>query len=88
MTSQDRLPDGATIVGVIAASDKTHVTTGTGGLHILPLFLTISNIFSEVRQKATAHAWCCAAFIPIPKFNVHPDFQSILVGATLNLVFR
>jgi hypothetical protein len=75
---QDRLPSGATIVGIIAASDKTHVTTGTGGLHMHPLFITISNISADVRQKATAHAWSCAAFIPIPKFNVHPDFQSIL----------
>ncbi|KAG6906299.1 hypothetical protein DXG01_014687 [Tephrocybe rancida] len=48
---------GGTIVGVILASDKTHVTTGTGGLQMHPVFLTISNIFSDMRQKATLHAW-------------------------------
>lgn len=71
---------GATIVGVILASDKTHVTTGTGGLHMHPVFLTISNIVSTVRQKATSHAWICVGFLPIPVFTVHSETQSILAA--------
>ena len=63
---------------IIAASDKTLVMRQTGGLEMHPLFLTIGNIDSEVHMKATAHAWQCVAFIPIPKFNIHPDYQTIL----------
>jgi len=43
-----------------------------------PVFLTIGNIDSEVRSKATLRAWRCIAYMPIAKFRVHPDYQSIL----------
>ncbi|KAG2113016.1 uncharacterized protein F5147DRAFT_744309 [Suillus discolor] len=75
---QNNLPEGATMVPIILASDKTPVTRMSGGLEMHPVFLTIANIQSEVRMKATAHAWRCVAFIPIPKFDVHADFQTLL----------
>ncbi|KIN93699.1 hypothetical protein M404DRAFT_35826 [Pisolithus tinctorius Marx 270] len=75
---QDTLPDGATLVPVIAASDKTPITRYTGGLEMHPLFLTIANIDADVHMKATAHAWQCVAFVPIVKFEVHSDYQTIL----------
>ncbi|KAG1804964.1 uncharacterized protein HD556DRAFT_1283310 [Suillus plorans] len=77
-TIQNDLPEGATIVPIILASDKTPVTRMTGGLEMHPIFLTIGNIQSEVRMKATAHAWRCIAFIPIPKFDAHADYQTLL----------
>ncbi|KAI6166406.1 hypothetical protein EDD17DRAFT_1753251 [Pisolithus thermaeus] len=75
---QDTLPEGATLVPIIAASDKTPVTRHTGSLEMHPLFLTIANIDSDVRMKATAYAWHCVAFMPTVKFDVHPDYQTIL----------
>ncbi|KAG2116454.1 uncharacterized protein F5147DRAFT_743089 [Suillus discolor] len=85
---QNNLPEGATMVPIILASDKTpvtcyrdlrrNITRMSGGLEMHPVFLTIANIQSEVRMKATAHAWRCVAFIPIPKFDVHADFQTLL----------
>ncbi|KAG2115030.1 hypothetical protein DEU56DRAFT_874260 [Suillus clintonianus] len=75
---QDQLPEGATIVLIIAASDKTPVTRHTGGLEMHPLFLTIGNIQADVRMKATSHAWRCTAFMPIPTFVVNSDFQTLL----------
>ncbi|KAI6159156.1 hypothetical protein EDD17DRAFT_1779017 [Pisolithus thermaeus] len=75
---QDTLPEGATIIPVITASDKTPVTRHTGALKMHPLFLTIANIDSNVRMKATACAWRCVAFMPVIKFDVHPDYQTIL----------
>ncbi|KAG2036264.1 hypothetical protein BDR03DRAFT_1056640 [Suillus americanus] len=74
----DQLPEGATIMPIIAASDKTPVTRQTGGLEMHPLFLTISNINSDIRMKATSHAWRCVAYIPIPKFETHSDYHTIL----------
>ncbi|KAF8836444.1 hypothetical protein BDN67DRAFT_992126 [Paxillus ammoniavirescens] len=67
---QDQLPMGASIVPIIAASDKT--------LEMHPLFVTIGNIDSDIHMKASSHAWQCVAFIPIPKFETHPDYQTIL----------
>jgi len=43
-----------------------------------PVFITIGNIDSDVRMKATSRAWRCVAYMPIPKFRVHPDYQGIL----------
>ncbi|KAI6130294.1 hypothetical protein EDD16DRAFT_1689659 [Pisolithus croceorrhizus] len=75
---QNELPDGATIVPIILASDKAPVTRMSGDHEMHPLFLTIANINSEVRMKAKAHAWACVAYTPIPEFLTHPDFHSIL----------
>ncbi|KAG1891770.1 uncharacterized protein F5891DRAFT_1197466 [Suillus fuscotomentosus] len=75
---QDHLPLGATQVPIILGSDKTPVTRLTGGIEMHPVFITIGNIDSEVRSKATLRAWRCIAYIPVVKFRVHPDYQSIL----------
>ncbi|KAG1892914.1 uncharacterized protein F5891DRAFT_1131436 [Suillus fuscotomentosus] len=75
---QDYLPVGATQVPIILGSDKTPVTRITGGLEMHPLFITIGNIDSEVRSKATLRAWRCIAYMPVSKFRVHSDYQTIL----------
>ncbi|KAI6169072.1 hypothetical protein EDD17DRAFT_1810984 [Pisolithus thermaeus] len=72
------MSEGATIVPVILASDKAPVTRMSGDRKMHLLFLTIANINSEVCMKATAHAWACVAYTPIPEFLAHPDFHSIL----------
>ncbi|KAI6144394.1 hypothetical protein BKA82DRAFT_29322 [Pisolithus tinctorius] len=77
---QVQLPQGATIVPIIIASDKTPVTRHTGGLEMHPVFITIGNIQSDVRMQASSHAWHCIAFMPVPVFEVHPDFQTILTS--------
>ncbi|KAG2149014.1 uncharacterized protein EDB93DRAFT_1240381 [Suillus bovinus] len=76
---QDQLPIGATIVPIIIASDKMPVTRHTGGLEMHPIFVSLANIQSDVRMRATSHAWRCVGFMPIPKFSdVHSDYQTIL----------
>ncbi|KAH9011301.1 hypothetical protein EDB84DRAFT_1590710 [Lactarius hengduanensis] len=76
--SQDSLPDGATQLAVVGGSDKTCVTVMTRGLEMYPAYLSLANIVSEVRMKATNHTWMCFGFLPIVKFEVHPSFQLIL----------
>lgn len=78
VNNQDKLPIGATQMGVIFGSDKTPVSLGTGGLEMHPLFITLANIASDVRMKATSHAWACVAFLPVVSFQVHDDYQGIL----------
>ena len=43
-----------------------------------PLFLTIGNIRSDVRMKATAHAWSCIVYMPIAQFVAHSDYVGVL----------
>ncbi|KAG2039927.1 hypothetical protein BDR03DRAFT_980544 [Suillus americanus] len=74
---QDHLPVGTTQVPIILGSDKTPVTQVTGGLEMHPVFLTISNINSKVRSKATLRAWRCVGYMLIVKFKVHQDYQTI-----------
>lgn len=64
---QDALPEGATRVGIILASDATLLTTGTGDLSAHPLLMTIDNIDSGVRRKSSCHAWVCIALLPKAK---------------------
>ncbi|KAG1898797.1 uncharacterized protein F5891DRAFT_1129379 [Suillus fuscotomentosus] len=65
-------------IPIILGSDKTPITRLTGGIEMHPVFVTIGNIDSEVHSKATLRAWRCIAYIPVVKFRVHPDYQSIL----------
>jgi hypothetical protein len=46
--TQDLLPAGATIVPVICASDKTHLTNFSGDQHAWPLYLTVGNIRNDI----------------------------------------
>ncbi|KAI6009132.1 hypothetical protein EDC04DRAFT_2610724 [Pisolithus marmoratus] len=75
---KDTLPEGATLVPIITTSDKTPVTRHTGSLEMHPLFLTTANIDSDICMKAIAYAWHCVAFMLTIKFDVHPDYQTIL----------
>ncbi|KAI5981111.1 hypothetical protein EDD15DRAFT_2560938 [Pisolithus albus] len=75
---QDQLPAGATIVPIVLASDKAPVTRMTGDIEMHPLFLTIANINSKVRMKATSHAWACIAYTPTPDFITNSEFHSVL----------
>ncbi|KAG1802059.1 uncharacterized protein HD556DRAFT_1493884 [Suillus plorans] len=75
---QDKLPIGATIVPIILTSDKTPVTRHTGSLEMHPTFLTIGNIHSEIRMKATSHAWECVAYIPSPEYITNSDYAGLL----------
>jgi len=64
--TQDQLPTGATIVPVISASDKTHLTNFSGDQHSLPLYLTISDIRKNICCIATKCAWILVRLIPCP----------------------
>ena len=77
---------------IILASDKTAVTRHTGSLEMHPTFLTIGNIHSEIRMKATSHAWACVAYIPVPEFIVNNEFSGLLEACVwhrcMDLVFQ
>ena len=64
--TQDQLPAGATIVPVICASDKTHLTNFSGDQHAWPLYLTIGNIRKDICRTPKKRAWILVGLIPCP----------------------
>jgi hypothetical protein len=55
--TQDQLPSGGTIVPIICASDKTHLTNFSGDQHASPLYLTLGNIRKDICHTPKQRAW-------------------------------
>ena len=50
---------------IILASDQTHLTNFSGDKKLWPVYLTLGNIHSRIRNKPSAHAWIPIALLPI-----------------------
>lgn len=68
---QSKLPEGATLCGVILSSDKTHITNMCGGKAAHPLLISLANIRMAVRNKVSSQAYLLLALMPIVEF-IHP----------------
>ena len=64
--SKDRLPDEATLVLIICASDVTFLTNFSRGKTAWPIDMTIGNIISSTRNKELKHATVLLALLPVP----------------------
>jgi hypothetical protein len=64
--TQDQLAAGATIVPVIRAFDKTHLTNLSGDQHSWPMYLKIGNIPKDIRCTPKKRAWLLVGLIPCP----------------------
>ena len=60
-----RIPS-ATLVPVLLASDQTHLINFSGDKKLWPVYISIGNIDSTIRNKPTMHAWIPLALLPIP----------------------
>jgi hypothetical protein len=67
--TQVSLPYGATLIPVILASDKTHLTVHAGDKKAWPLYMTLGNIKSSVRNKPSNNAWILIGYLPVTKFH-------------------
>ncbi|KIO27603.1 hypothetical protein M407DRAFT_48263, partial [Tulasnella calospora MUT 4182] len=59
-----KAPQGATVIPIILASDKTTLTSHTGGKNAHPLYLTIGNIRKNVQASINRKAYILLAYIP------------------------
>ncbi|KAJ6504061.1 hypothetical protein DFH09DRAFT_944143, partial [Mycena vulgaris] len=89
---QEQLPKGATVLGTIASTDKTQITSMTGNRVAHPLLISTSNIDMDFRMKASHHALLLCAMIPIAKFKLkNKDIRGVLqrrlYHACLDFVF-
>ncbi|KAI5984167.1 hypothetical protein EDD15DRAFT_2375560 [Pisolithus albus] len=66
-----KIPEGATICGIILSSDKTNITNMCGSKVAHPLLISLANIKMKVRNKGCSHAFLLLALMPIPQF-IHP----------------
>ncbi len=62
------LANGTTILGIILASDCTHLTNFTGDKKMHAVYLSIGNISKDVHWKHNSCTWLLVTKIPIPKF--------------------
>ncbi|KAF9508178.1 hypothetical protein BS47DRAFT_1303098, partial [Hydnum rufescens UP504] len=62
------LPNGSTILGIILASDKTHLMNYSGNKSMHAVYLTLRNIQNHIHQKTTHGGWMLVAKIPTLKF--------------------
>ncbi|KAF8441111.1 hypothetical protein BGX38DRAFT_1096925 [Terfezia claveryi] len=63
---QQLIPVSTTLVPVLLASDQTHLTNFSGDKKLWPLYMSIGNIKSSIRNKLTMNAWIPIALLLTP----------------------
>ncbi|KAF9237171.1 hypothetical protein BU15DRAFT_49017 [Melanogaster broomeanus] len=66
---QNRLPEGAAVVPVILASDKTSLSQFRGDQEVWPIYLTIGNISKDIRCQPSKHACVLLGYLPTTKLE-------------------
>ncbi|RPA70648.1 hypothetical protein BJ508DRAFT_219111, partial [Ascobolus immersus RN42] len=57
---------GFFVIPIIFGSDETHLTNYSGDKAIWPLYISIGNLPSDIRNAPTSLGWELAALLPIP----------------------
>ncbi|KAN0088369.1 hypothetical protein V8E55_005426 [Tylopilus felleus] len=86
-----KLPEGATLLGVVLSSDKTNISVMSGNHMVHPLLLSLANIASDIRSKGPLHAHLLLALLPVPSFihkksHIHSLLSNQLFHHCLDLV--
>ena len=59
------LPGGSTLVPILLTSDQTCLTNFAGDKTLWPLYMSIGNISSQIRNKPASQAWILISLLPI-----------------------
>ncbi|KAL4065987.1 hypothetical protein J3A83DRAFT_4098982, partial [Scleroderma citrinum] len=66
-TTQEALPPGATLLGVVISLDKTNISVMSGNHMAHPLLISLANIEVHICSKTLLHAYLHLALLPIDK---------------------
>lgn len=80
---QQFFEDGATIVPVILASDKTQLSNFSGDKSAWPVYLTIGNIEKSLRHKPSERATILIGYIPVSKLECFSKSKRQFAGYQL-----
>lgn len=77
-SQQTQLPDGATVVPLLLATDKTMLTQHHGDLALWPVYLTIGNLDIKTRKSQIRPSMVLVGLIPVVKVGKEhgPDLKS------------
>ncbi|KAG8727009.1 hypothetical protein FRC10_006501, partial [Ceratobasidium sp. 414] len=68
--TQCRIPDkSATIIPLIIASDRTRLSSMSGGQEGYPLYVSLASIDKSVRRQTTSGATVLVAYLPVEDFE-------------------
>jgi hypothetical protein len=57
---------GESLVPLIFMSDGTHLSNFTGDKEVSPVYMTIGNLSSKIRQMPSVHTVVMVTLLPIP----------------------
>ena len=63
-----QLKVGSTILSIILATDKTHLTNFSGDKSMHAVYMSLGNIHKDAQHKLKNHAWLLVAKTPVTKF--------------------
>jgi hypothetical protein len=69
--AQARLPNGATLIPIILASDKTKLGNFCGNKQAWPVYATIGNIAKHIRRKVSSGASMLVGYLPVTKLECY-----------------
>ncbi|KAG8729734.1 hypothetical protein FRC10_003485, partial [Ceratobasidium sp. 414] len=72
--TQDKINDPkATVVGIIASSDETKLTTFSGDKKAHPVYISLINQNKAVRRRISKQANMLVGYLPVPKLDCEPN---------------
>jgi hypothetical protein len=77
-TFQATLPAGSTVIPILLGSDQVHLSVLSGDKKAWPVYLSIGNIVSRVRNKPSNGAWMIIAYLPVADFGDHERHAGVL----------
>ncbi|KAI9463425.1 hypothetical protein HD554DRAFT_2206419 [Boletus coccyginus] len=80
---KEHLSTGATIAPVIIASDKTHLSCLKGNKTTWPVYLSIGNLFKQVRCESSQHGMVLLGYLPALKLASFEDNSICLVACCI-----